>query len=202
MCFSSRFDACSSAIAGLLVDASCPISESISEFSGLEPSSHVACGGFGGGGALSEATRTPSTCSWSSDTDDDVTPSLLRSPTGAVVAAATAMERVNAGTAAGAAFAADRETRSSSSNSRGSSIRGESAEDRQGDVVALLLDEIPKHCRRAGVSADGRGLTSGCVADESGGRVYGMRVEKWVEAYGECDGPMLAAWVFLGKNHL
>ncbi|CAN0027290.1 unnamed protein product [Scytosiphon promiscuus] len=203
VCFSSRYDACSSAIAGVLVDASSPLSRSISKSSGLEFNSRDASGEYSGrGGSPSEETRTPSTCSWSSDTDEDVTPSSPRSSTGAVGAAAVAVERMYPRTTGGAGIAADRHASRSTSGggkSSGSTFRGGSVGRRHGDVIALLLDEMPEHCRRNGANLDGGGRTADCVAH--GGGVYGMRVEEWIDAYGECDGPMLAAWVFPGNKN-
>lgn len=70
----------------------------------------------------------------------------------------------------------------------------------RGGVVALLLDEKPKHRLRNGGdgSSGGNPRTAGFCGG-GGGCMYGMTVQEWVEAYGDCDGPMLAAWVFPGN---
>lgn len=73
-------------------------------------------------------------------------------------------------------------------------------------VTAILYDEKPKH--KDGVTPSssrrpsarefdviGKELRKKGVGTHPGG-VSAMGVEEWVEAYGECDGPMLAAWVF------
>lgn len=63
--------------------------------------------------------------------------------------------------------------------------------------VALLFDEKPKHCRTGG---DASCLTK--PSQDGGGAMAAMGVSEWVSAYGECDGPMLAAWVFPGRDVL
>lgn len=78
--------------------------------------------------------------------------------------------------------------------------------------VALLFDERPKHiCRSGPHSFDGAhssSVSDVCRVVPKGldvepksssywrGEVSTMLVREWVEAYGECEGPMLAAWVF------
>lgn len=74
-----------------------------------------------------------------------------------------------------------------------------------GSVVALLFDEVPKHKNRCGTGTDDSSdcMTRGEVKQQSLegtdthlGGVSTMGVQEWVEVYGECDGPMLAAWVY------
>lgn len=62
--------------------------------------------------------------------------------------------------------------------------------------VALLFDEKPKHyCTGGDASCLIKPSQEGVMRDD-GGAVAAMGVSEWVAAYGECDGPMLAAWVF------
>lgn len=72
-------------------------------------------------------------------------------------------------------------------------------------VAAFLLDRRPTHvCHNHDPGNSDSGPDS--VEDARVGirqtspwkDVARMRVREWVEAYGECDGPMLAAWVFQG----
>lgn len=66
-------------------------------------------------------------------------------------------------------------------------------------VVPRLYDEKPTHRSYCGDGTSGSdrvgvGHSSGfCGVEE-------MSVREWVAAFGECSGPMLAAWVFPAKK--
>lgn len=216
VCFSSRFDACSSAIAGVLVNPASPGSGLTIDCSSRRSPGSVAIdvAGCGGGGAFSKDARTVSTCSSFSDTEDgdqmgrcSTTLSVDLAPETRQVAAlkkgaaggtapgvrsrfVSSVEGVKAG---GIRVGGDRTgaKRMASGNDGGP----------RGGVVALLLDEKPKHrlCNGGdGGSGGGDSSSPGLSAGDVG--VHGMPVQEWVEAYGECDGPMLAAWAFPGQG--
>lgn len=230
VCFSSRFDACSSAIAGVLVNAAFPASGGPAfNCSCPSPGSVAVSGCGGGGGAISEDARTVSTCSSFSDTEDDdrvVAPcsttlsvDLARDARqSAAPGQATASPRkkgAGGGTAVPGVRSRLVSVGGANSNNvvsvgghRASVKRASSDGDsspREG-VEALLLDEKPKHrlCNRGGGDGSGGGGgnpgTAGFCGG-GGGVVHGMPVQEWVQAYGECEGPMLAAWVFPGQDN-
>lgn len=198
VCFSSRFDACSSAIAGVLVDSASPAAESAVD----------CCGG----GVFNEDARTVSTCSSFSDTaeDDDRTAPCSTPISVDLVpdARRAGAPKGEGGTASGygSRFVGVGGVKAGGISSvvgERTSAKRTSRDDcsPRGGVVALLLDEKPKHrlCNGGGGGGgDGNSGTAGICG--VGGGVYGMPVEEWVEAYGECDGPMLAAWVFPGQG--
>ena len=66
------------------------------------------------------------------------------------------------------------------------------------DVVAHLFDEIPTHCRGGSGGVGGGG--GGCVDASGEEGLAKMEVGEWANIYGECDGPLLAAWVFPGGD--
>lgn len=67
-------------------------------------------------------------------------------------------------------------------------------------VVPRLFDQKPTH--RSYCCGDGASGTDGVGLGHSSGfcGVEEMSVPEWVAAYGECSGPMLAAWVFPAKK--
>ena len=88
--------------------------------------------------------------------------------------------------------------------SNGGNNRSKAAKDySRTDVVAHLFDEIPTHCRGGGGGGSGGGGDGGGGGDWNDGRVYAagenlfkMEVGQWAKYYGECVGPLLAAWIF------
>ena len=219
ICFSSRFDACSSAIAGVLVNPARPAPQPAFDCSCSGPGT-VAVAASGGGGAISEDARTVSTCPSFSDAEDEDRTSPCCTPQSVDLAhvhvpektRAAAPEKVAAGDSApgvrstydrvGGVKASDVVCVGVGKTGAKRAASGDDGGPRDG-VVALLLDEKPKHRLRNG-GGDGGGSggrnpsSPGCGGGDGG--VYGMPVQEWVEAYGECEGPMLAAWVFPGEG--
>jgi len=206
VCFSSRFDSCSSAIAGVLVDSqrSVPC---------LDPSSADAAAG----GGVAEESGPPSIgASSSSETEGDalVAPRAIP-PSRAGTRQATALKKpcravsgAHTGFAGGAGGVNVVVASIGSSGGGGGDGGGGSpvcsSGDRDaghhlgGNVVALLFDEKPKHRLYQSGDTGSGGTANGPRFCGGDGGVHGMRVEEWTEAYGECDGPLLAAWVFPG----
>lgn len=204
VCFSSRFDACSSAIAGVLVNAAFPASGPAFDCS-CPSSGPVAIAGCGDGGAISEDARTVSTSSSFSDTKDDdrTAPSPLPLSVDLVpeTRQADAPKKGARGAApgVGSRLVGLGGIKASDFSVGGDRIRAKRAScddsSPRGGVVALLLDEKPTHrlCSGGDGSGGGNPGTAECFGGDAG--VSGMPVQEWVGAYGECEGPMLAAWV-------
>lgn len=182
--------------AGSAFDCSCPLSGSATT---------AGCGG----GTISEDGRTVSTCSSFSDSEDDdptapcFTPFSVdlvpetrqaAAPKGARGTTSGVRSRVGSVGGVDVGGISDGGAKPSSERTRGDDSIP------RGGVVALLLDEKPKHrlCNGGDGSSGGSPRTAGICGGEGG--VYGMPVQEWVEAYGECNGPMLAAWVFPGQG--
>lgn len=217
VCFSSRFDACSSAIAGALVDAAAFPTPGPA-FDRFCPSPGSVTVSACGDGAISEDARTVSACSSfdTEDEDDRLAPcatalsvDLASGARQAVAPEQAAAPKARAGgTAPGipsrlVSVGGAKANNCSVGGGRAGAKRanGDNSSPR-GGVVALLLDEKPKHrlCNGGGDgSGGGNAGTSGFGGGDSG-VVNGMPVQEWVEAYGECEGPMLAAWVFPGRG--
>eukprot|EP00903_Cladosiphon_okamuranus_P006598 g6445.t1 len=209
VCFSSRFDACSSAIAGVLVNSgpafdkcsSCP-SPGSADVDG------AGCG-CGGGGAISEDARTVSTCSSFSDAEDEdqmgprsipISADLLRETRQAAAPNKGTAPSVRSRFVGGVVGVNAGGIRAGGDRTGVKRMAGGNDDGPRGGVVALLLDEKPKH-RLCNVGGDGGGGDPGSAGVSVGGvGVHGMPVQEWVEAFGECEGPMLAAWVFPGQE--
>ena len=89
----------------------------------------------------------------------------------------------------------------SGGGSRGGGISSNNLGDHsRTDVLAHLFDEIPTHCRGRRSGAGDGGGGGGCVNTSGGEGLTKMEVEEWASIYGECDGPLLAAWVFPGVD--
>lgn len=208
VCFSSNFEACAGVVAGVLVDdvsnfVSNPASDDAGTESGFESVSHF---GLEPGSAAATKDHCRSTSedgtssTWSlSNKCDRVTPAFLGEAVGRHAAAATTTTaRGIVGGSVGGSVGA-----TTSRGRRGSNADSFLCGSRNArETIALLLDEKPKHrCRSSGGGGGGgggSGSNSGVSAGvgSGGDGVSRMGVREWVEAYGECDGPMLAAWVF------
>eukprot|EP00752_Nemacystus_decipiens_P004026 g3687.t1 len=215
VCFSSRFDACSSAIAGVLVTAAFTTSGPAVDCSCPSPGSVSASGGSGGGGgAVSDDARTVSTCSSCSDTEDDDRLAACSTPVPVDLASETRRAASpnkgpggTGGTAPGTpsrlvSCGGAKANNMSVGDGDGTRASCHDNSSRRGGVVALLLDEKPKHrlCSGGGDGGGGGNHRTAGFCGGDGGVVYGMPVHEWVEAYGECEGPMLAAWVLPGQE--
>ncbi|CAN0262288.1 unnamed protein product [Ectocarpus sp. 6 AP-2014] len=197
VCFSSRFDACSGAIRGRLINEDVPVSSSDSVSDApttAEPG--PSCAG-GDRSAVGGDARTCPSLSAGVDRTPSMSPQGDRRRHAATSKGKKTASKVRSGvsTSSGVRAAAV-----AGGSSRNSMTHGSCATTPGARVVALLLDEKPRHRHCGGAGAGGSGSGSGGPAagwdDDEGEGVRGMRVAEWVDAWGECDGPMLAAWVF------
>lgn len=201
VCFSSRFDACSGAIRGRLVNEDVPASsDSVSDAPATaEPGPSCAAEGRN---AVGEDARASSSSSAGVDRIPRVSPRGDRTRHAATPRGKKTVSKVRRGvvsTSSGVRTGGDGGSTSTSSRNRMTHGRCDTTPEAR--VVALLLDEKPRHRHRGGGgSSSGSGGPAAGRGDDGGEGVRGMRVAEWVDAWGECDGPMLAAWVFPGND--